>query len=165
MSIIFAFPTRPFPFPFPFLLPSFPMSKKMFLDVEFDFEFKLWGIATTLRDFQVGLVLNRMLGTNFRRVNDLEFNNPDAGKLSYYSIFRYEDEMDKGLFHLIGNKNQGDFLIPEVKQADYFLRFEGTPPESYFHELYEKLRSIKHFIAVMPLQPDKLKSKMNLVVE
>lgn len=137
----------------------------MFLDVEFDFEFKLWGIATTLRDFQVGLLLNRTLGTKLKRVNDLEFNNADAGKFSYYSIFRYEDEMDKGLFHLISNKNQGDFLIPEVKQADFLLRFAGSPPDAYLHELHEKLRSIKHFIAVMPLQPDKLKSKMNLVVE
>ena len=137
----------------------------MFLDVEFDFDFKLWGIATTMRDYQVGLVLNRTLGTKLKRCNDIEHGNADQNKLSYFSIFRYEDEMDKGLFHLIANKYRGDFLIPEVKQADFLLRFAGSPPDAYLHELHEKLRSIKHFIAVMPLQPDKLKSKINLVVE
>lgn len=137
----------------------------MFLDVEFDFEFKLWGIATTLRDYQVGLVLNRTLGTKLKRINDIELGNSEQSKLSYFSIFRFEDEMDKGLFHLIANKHQGDFLIPEVKQADFFLRFQGAPPDSYFHELHEKLRRVPQFIAVMALQPEKLKSKMNLVVE
>ena len=139
--------------------------KKSVLEIEFDFDFRLWGIATTLRDYQVGLVLNRTLGTQLKRQNDIEVSSRDQSKLSYYSVFRYEDEIDKGIFHLIGNKYRGDFLIPEVKEADYFLKFCGSAPDEYLEEIQTKLKRIGQFIVLIPLNPAALKSRMNLVVE
>ena len=152
---IFAFPPSRFPF---------PMSKKLILDIEYDFDFKLWGIATPLRDYQVCLILNKALKTKLSRQDDIELSKPADGKTLLFSVFRYEDEMDKGVFHLMSNRYRGDYLLPEVRQADFLFRFSGLAPDGYLHELHNKLKNIQPFLTVFSLQPDQLKSKMNLLM-
>jgi len=143
----------------------FPVLKKTYLDIDFDFDFRLWGIATSLRDYQVCLLVNKALKTRLSRLNDIELPVPEQNRLLLFSTFRYEDPMDKGVFHLIANKYNGDFLVPEIRQADFFLRFCGAAPDEYIDDIAAKLKRINQFLMLIPLQPEKLKSKMNLMIE
>jgi hypothetical protein len=140
------------------------MSKKLVLDIEFDFDFRLWGIATPLRDYQVCLFMNKALKTKLSRVDDIELVKPADGKVLLFSVFRFDDPLDKGTIHLMSNKYHGDYLLPEVRQADFLFRFTGQAPESYFQELHTKLKNIRAFITTFSLQPEQLKSKMNLLM-
>jgi hypothetical protein len=139
--------------------------KKSYLEIDFDFDFKLWGIATSLRDYQVCLLVNKALKLRLSRLNDIELPVPEHNKLLLFSTFRYEDPMDKGVFHLIANKYNGDFLVPEMRQADFFLRFCGAAPDEYLYELVTKLKRIQQFLMLIPMNPENLKSRMNLMVE
>jgi hypothetical protein len=139
------------------------MSKKLVLDIDFDFDFRLWGIATPLRDYQACLLINRALKLQLGRQPDVELPQPEHNRLLLFSVFRYEDPMDKGTFHLVSNKYHGDYLMPEVREADFFFRFTGLVPDSYVHEIFLKLKNIDKFLAVIPLNAEKLKSRMNLL--
>lgn len=141
------------------------MIKKSYLEIDFDFDFRLWGIATSLRDYQVCLLINKALKTRLSRLPDIELPVPEHNKLLLFSAFRYEDPMDKGVFHVVSNKYNGDFLVPEVRQADFFLRFCGAAPEEYIWDLASKLKRVQQFLMLMPLNPENLKSKMNLMIE
>ena len=139
------------------------MSKKLVLDLDFDYDFCLWGIATSLRDYQVCLLINNALKLKMSRQPDVELPIPDHNRLLLFSTFRFEDKMDKGIFHLVSNKYNGDFLVPEVRQADFFFRFTGLVPEAYIQDISNKLRQIEKFLAVIPLKAENLKSRMHLL--
>ena len=141
------------------------MAKKNIIEVEYDFNFMLWGIVCTMRDYQICWELNKTLKINLARQEDIELSNPQKGKHLLFSLFRYYDEMDKCLYHLMSNKYYKELLLPEVKEADYFLRFTGEVPENYADTITKTLKSIPKIMAVIPLEPAGLKSRHNLIIE
>jgi hypothetical protein len=141
------------------------MAKKNVIEVEYDFNFMLWGIVSTMRDYQICWELNKTLKINLSRQEDIELSNPQKGKHLLFSLFRYYDEMDKCLYHLMSNKYYKELLLPEVKEADYFLRFTGEVPDDYTDGITKTLKSIPKIMAVIPLEAAGLKSRHNLIIE
>jgi hypothetical protein len=142
-----------------------PMAKKNIIEVEYDFDFVLWGIVTTMRDYQICWELNKSLKINLKRQPDVEFSHPQRGRHMLFSLFRYYDEMDKCLYHLMSNKYYKEFLLPEVKEADYLLRFTGEMPYNYAEGILYSLKNVPKIMAVIPLEVSGLKSKHNLIIE
>jgi hypothetical protein len=141
------------------------MAKKNVIEVDFDFDFTLWGIATTLRDYQICWELNRALKLQLSREEDIEFSNPHKGKHLLFSLFRYYDEMDKCLYHLLGNKYYNEFLVPEVKEADYLFRLTGEVPDDFITDITKAVKLVPKVMAVIPLKASELKSRHNLIIE
>jgi len=141
------------------------MAKKNTIEIEYDFNFHLWGIVSTLRDYQMCWELNKALKIKLTREPDIEISDARKGKYMLFSLFRYYDEMDKCTYHLMSNKYYKELLLPEIKDADYFLRFSGEVPIDYIEHVTKSLKGISKIIAVIPLEPAGLKSRNNLVIE
>lgn len=141
------------------------MARKRLSGVENEFEGKLFGIVTQLRDYQLCWHLNKTLNLDMQMMDDIEITNKKKQKTAVYSWFRCEIEIDKQIVYLISNKHSGDFFLPEIKQADYILAVRGEINDEQGETMIASIRKIEPVQLVIELDYNKLKSKENLVLE
>lgn len=141
------------------------MSKKKIIALEEQFTGLLWAIVAPLKEYQLGWHLNKVLGFELKKADDMELIHKKRNKTSVYSCYKYESELDKWLVYVVSNKNSGEFLVPEVRQADYFLIIRGEISVQREEELFAKLRSIPVIQLVVKMNFDHLKSKANLMID
>lgn len=125
----------------------------------------LWGIVATVKEYQLCWHLNKEMGFELKRAEDIEIIHKKKNKTSVFSFFRYEDELDKWQVFVVANKHFGEHLVPEVKQADFFLMIKGEVSESQEEELFAKLKNIPVVQLVVKINYHKLKSRENLIME
>lgn len=139
--------------------------KKTILRIEYDYDFHLWGIVTTLKDFQVCWEINQALRIKLKRKDDLEIQNPAKGRQLLFGLFAGNDRFEQGSFHLVANKYYNEYLIPEMKEIDYFLKYTCETGECELSEIFNHLKSVKRFVLVTKVNIQKLKSKHHLIFE
>jgi hypothetical protein len=140
------------------------MAKKKFTADE-KFTGALFALVTRLRDYQLGWLLNRELNFKLERKDDLEIHFPKKNKTAFFSCLRYESEEDKFLLHVFSNKYHSEFLVPEIKQADFIFKLNGELSRAEITNYMRKLRSLESLQLVVELDWVKLKSKSNLLAE
>ena len=128
-------------------------------------DYKLVGIAASLKEYKLCYHLNNLLTCDFRKLTDLVFEPTDRTRKVQFSVFKAGDEDDKNCFIVFTNKNLQDVLLPEISNFDYVLQIHGKYEEE---ELKNLVAGIKEFPEVMmtaeiPLR--KIKSKERLVYE
>src|SRR4051812_28717467 len=102
------------------------MSGKFKLDIEYDYEFILIGISCHEKDYRLCWAINNKLSYNFKSSQDLEIKEKRKKNPSWHSLYIYEEEEKFREFFIIANKSNDRFLIPEQKQADFFLIIKGN---------------------------------------
>lgn len=138
------------------------MAKKQFIDVAFDFI--IWGINSNMEDYRLCLHLNQYLKWNFKRMQDIEYYDRQLKINKHFSNFKFINEIDFYTLEIIQNKNSGQFLIPELKNIDFFFLLHGE--DAYFdkEEFTNLLKSTTGVQSVLPLEINSLKSKHNLLI-
>jgi hypothetical protein len=148
---------------------------KMLKD-SFDDSFFLIAMRTSLEDYALVYALNFSLGTRFKRARtdlDLSFNRS-------FPIFAWYDGLNDRDWTLLKNislqesdvKETGLFkdeisftrhyLVPEHKEADYFLKIENDELDSDDH-LVKTILAIPKIMTAYAVDGSKLKSKNNLI--
>lgn len=135
------------------------------LRFEYDYDFYLLGLVSPLKDYRLCWALNKDCNMNFVKRPDLEIHSNQRKKLFYFSIFEYADEARQARYNIISNKRNGECLIPEMKEADYFFMMRGTDSGAESAELVDLIRSNPHIQTVFEVDPQKLKSRQNLILE
>lgn len=160
-------------------MPTYSLDLSDFLDTSFS----LFGIKTSLEDYRLAYFLNKQLQTRFERAeNNLEFEL--NGEKQSYSLFNFEDVYNYNDWFLISNKfsqtrtkNQVvnlftptnynfdsiNYLIPERKSFDFFLKISGGVKNSLNQKLIQKIKLIHLVDAVFEVKPEELKSKDFLI--
>ena len=154
------------------------MSKIHSFDFEYDHNYTLIGIHSTLEDFRIAYFLNKNLNTNLKRFkDDLDF----PSKKCSFSLFIYENKATFTSWSLIANKyvfvnsvksfdnnlfeeeSKTSFLISEKKQVDYFIKINGNIDQIFLHNILSKINNTQNIITSYPIDPYNLKSKDNLI--
>ncbi len=154
------------------------MSKIHSFDFEYDHNYTLIGIHSTLEDFRIAYFLNKNLNTNLKRFkNDLDF----PSKKCSFSLFIYENVSTFTSWSLIANKyvfvnsvrsndnnlfkeeSKTSFLISEKKQVDYFIKINGNIDQIFLQNILSKINNTHNIITSYPIDPYDLKSKDNLI--
>ena len=139
--------------------------KKLVADVDFDFA--LWAIVSSLKEYKIAWHLNQKLDINLVKQNDELFEFLNDVKL-HISNYHYETEHQ--LVRLIVNRSVEDnpthkrHLIPELKQFDYLICWEGW--ENYgisADAIRDLIRDISGIQLVQLVELEPLKSKENLI--
>tara|TARA_B100000809_G_C15132628_1_gene529178 strand:- start:867 stop:1295 length:429 start_codon:yes stop_codon:yes gene_type:complete len=136
------------------------------LIVEFDYNFSLFGVVCSLREYQVAYYINNLLDVDFERSNDVQVNFVKGGSLSF-SIFTSETE--SSCLRLIKNRAieydnvRKPFFLPEVKEYDYFLQVEGELHDWYEECLEGLLKGMTHIQYVKKLEVENIDLKENLI--
>jgi hypothetical protein len=121
----------------------------------------LYGIVSQERAHRLVWFLNKIYPYNFSRVDDYEIEI--ASKLCAFTQFTFTDEENHTTYTLIGNRDESQLLIPELKTFDYLLLIKGAI--NFFEEdiLKENIKTIPTVQIIFEVETEKLKSKHNLV--
>jgi hypothetical protein len=144
--------------------PILPLSK-YHLRVDFDFEFSLICLISSLKDYRLCWHINRLLSIQLARQNDLEVTNMKKRQVSYFNQFHFVDEINFLHYSLIGNKSSGAYLLPELKQVDYLLMLRGDAAGETTAEIVQQLKTLAGIEALFEANPAELRSKQNLILE
>lgn len=139
----------------------------------FDYDFTLIGIHTTIEDYQLAFLLNKYLAIKLKRIEDLDV----SVKKNPYSLYEYRNEKLDCTWFLVSNscKTKSDFtglfekgevtnyLIPEKKKVDFFLKLDGNFNTNSLKKLLEDINVIPQIIISYTIDVRTLKSKEFLI--
>ena len=139
--------------------------KEIKLKVEINYDFELFGITSSQKDYKLIWLINDKLKLKLVKTKDHEVYFSEVKKVEV-SCFEYNEQ--GGSIRLLNNKvykqheQPQDFLVPELKQFDYFLLTEGEVME--VTNLTNKLKQITGLEFITKIDIMKLKSKENLII-
>lgn len=133
------------------------------LKFEIDFDFILIAVTTSLKDYRICYLINKCLNFNFVRADDLELDNMLKGEPALFSFFNYSWETTETDFYFIGNKGSEGYLVPEMREADYFMLIKNYIDESDLETIISALNKIPEVVAAVKIEPKKIKSRENLL--
>lgn len=106
--------------------------------------------------------INRQTSKDFARIDDLSVPRASLG-YSFFSRYYYQvPESETDLF-LLANKGTEGYLIPEMKNVDYFILIRNFMDQEDFDYLLGGLNRIPEVVVAAEVDPGKLKSKENLI--
>jgi hypothetical protein len=135
---------------------------KKFLKLELDFNFVLIAITSPLKDYMLCYNINKWVATDFRKIDDLALSFKGVAP-NYFSIYLHQLIDSECEFFLISNKGTNGFLIPEMKETDYFVLIKGFIDDEDLNFFLERLKIIKDIQVAVEINPERLKSKENLL--
>src|ERR1022692_2129199 len=96
------------------------------LNLEYDFDFIMLGIACYSKDYMLCSAINNKMNIDLTKVEDLVLIDSKTKQSSGFAMFSYEDE-DAIEYHVLANAGSSKyFLIPEHEKFDYFLIIKNT---------------------------------------
>jgi hypothetical protein len=139
--------------------------KKAKLQIEPAFDFELLGIVSPIREYRMAWLVNQELELNLVKADDLELEFLNAEKLE---IAQYLLSLPHGFIQLLKNKainstQQAAYLIPELKNLDYFLLVQDETEELDLINFVKKLSRNPLVQSIVRIDISKLKSKENLL--
>ena len=139
--------------------------KKSKLQFEPDFDFKLLEIVSPIREYRMAWLINQELELNLVKADDLELEFLNAEKLE---IAQYFLSLPHGFIQLLKNKAINStqslaYLIPELKNLDYFLLIQDETEELDLINFVKKLSRNPLVQSIVRIDISKLKSKENLL--
>lgn len=135
--------------------------KKFDLDIEFEYDFLLYGIVSQEKAHRLAWFINRTNLFNFVRVQDYELNL--GGKDCGFTQFQFHEEENHLYYTLLANRDEQSLLLPDVKNFDYLMIIKGAL--DFFEEDVFKasLKQISVVQLIYPIETEKLKSKQHLI--
>ncbi|MDY8135111.1 IPExxxVDY family protein [Aquimarina sp. 2201CG5-10] len=160
--------------------------QKLVLDTLEDDNYELIAIHCSLESYRLAFLLNKNLDLRlFRKKEDINFDyNP---LIASFPLYQYDDQFQYNTYYLIGNKfktkvesdtkiSDGLFadtrenyvtkyLVPELKNVDYFLKIDTETSEFSIKSLLSSLTNISQVITAYAVEYNELKSKNNLILD
>ncbi len=160
------------------------LSHKLVLE-EVEEDYHLLAIHTSLEEYKMAYLLNKHLQVSFHRARvDLDFNHGNVQAL--YPLYQFKDPVNYRAYYLIKNKYKGPvkkivssgslfsgdevspqltYLIPENKEVDYFLKIDEDIDLDKLQEMILSIASISNVLTAYVVDPNRLKSKNNLILD
>ena len=135
---------------------------KLVLDIEFDFDFSLFGISSHVANYRLAWGMNKLFEIKLERVDDIDLSF-DFNKKGNFSLYRSDDDESYTTFHLLSNRCDIGYLIPELKQIDFFVQYWGPMSQKELVSFKDELREIPSVLATIQIDPMQLKSRNNLL--
>jgi len=162
------------------------IQRLMLEDIEDD-DYDLIAIHCSIASYRLAFVLNKYMNLRlFRKKQDIRFEYDT--RTANFPLFQYHDYFHYNTYSLLGNKfrtkitsntaaeglfiaaedtaiTDTKYLIPELKNVDYFLKIEAETSQFSSKSLTTKLLTIPQIITAYMVEYTQLKSKNNLIFE
>ena len=133
------------------------------LDLEQDYSFGLIGISSHENDYKLSWALNAVLKINLAKTGNLTFFESKSQLEQEFSHYTCDQSAWSCHFHLISNRSENGYLIPELKKIDYFLKITGEFTSQDITSILGKVKDSGVVLAVFNLEAAGLKSRDRLV--
>jgi hypothetical protein len=130
---------------------------------DIDTDYRLVGIASSLKEYKLCHHLNQLLDCDFRKLDPLIFEPKDRTRKIEFSVFQAGDE--EKTYLVFSNKNLGEYLLPEVSNFDYILQLRGKFTEGEMRFLMEGIKQFPELLMSAEIPLKKIKSRERLVYE
>ncbi|MFN3998376.1 IPExxxVDY family protein [Algoriphagus sp.] len=139
--------------------------KKTKLFVEPIFDFELLGLVSPVKDYKMAWLINRELNLDLVKSEDIQIEFLSSPRLE---ISQYLLSLPHGFIQLLKNKalntsQQLAYLIPELRNLDYFLLVQDQTQQTSITTFVEHLAKNAYIQSVVRLDISKIKSKENLL--
>jgi hypothetical protein len=157
---------------------------KLHLEDFDEVDYQLIAIHSTLEDYRLAYFINQKLPVILSKKQDEVSVTVKEGE-AFFSKFFFDDLNNDIQWTLISNKNEVTvrrkstgqnlflntdveiatkvYLLSELKKVDYFLKIENNIDTFEMGELLKNLKSINRISTVYAVEPEKIKSKNNLI--
>ncbi|QCR20922.1 IPExxxVDY family protein [Pontibacter sp. SGAir0037] len=141
--------------------------KTLYLDVEHEYNFDLYGMVSPCKEYKLAWALNRLLDIHLIKKQDIYYDLTGKNQLV---IANYLYSSEFSTVRLFRNRALGfntlkkPFLLPDMKEYDYILQVTGALQQLYPQELIKKLQRISLIQYVKQFDPLTLKFKENLLL-
>lgn len=132
---------------------------------EIETDYRLAGIATSLKEYKLCHHLNQLLGCDLRKLNALEFEPKDRTRKIQFSVFKAGEEKDLNSFVVFTNRNMGEFLLPEVSNFDYIVQVTGKYNDEDMRNLTDGIKLFPDVVMCTEIPLKRIKSKERLTYE
>lgn len=140
------------------------MSKKIFLDIRSEPAiFTLIGISCHVKDYRISFLLNKHLGSDFLKMDDLKVALNNKKDPTEFSLYHYYDEDYFNTYYLLANRSQEFVLAPEIKQVDFLLIVEGDFRKTQKDRLIKSIRSIPNILTAYEIKFAEIKNYETLL--
>lgn len=99
---------------------------KLRLDIEYDYDFILFGVCSHDKDYKFCWAMNRKLGMDFSKSDSIVLKEKKQKEPAEFPVYHFCEEEIFTDFYIISNKAGTHTLIPEQKKADYFVMIKGN---------------------------------------
>jgi len=142
------------------------LNKKKVHKLAFDFEsdFSLIGIASHENDYRLSWAINKALKCELAKSHDLVINHPKHKIEINYSMYEFSDLNNYASYHLISNKSDQGFLLPEYKNIDFIFRISGLSEEDDINKLLIQLKKIEIIITAFSIDDISDKQKRIFII-
>lgn len=136
------------------------------LIVEYDYDFEVFALISSVKSFKLAWALNKILKTHLCKSDDLYFDFIKDGNIV---ITNYIYQTDFSCFRLLKNKSceyfntSKPYLLPELKDYDYIIQMSGEILMFDSKELVEKIKQIPLVEYIKRIDVNSIKSKENLI--
>lgn len=147
------------------------------LDIEYNFDFEVIGLVSSLAPYQLVWKLNQLLNIDIVKNKDivLDFKKKDV------IISNYLFEEEYSYIRILKNKSnensvvvnptslfdvgQNEYFLPELKKYDFIIQLQGSINNQYSDVIIDKLNQIDKIQLVTPIDFDDISDKDNLIFE
>lgn len=137
-------------------------TKKVFLDIAYEYDFLLLGIVSREKFHRLVWLINEQLGHNYAHAGELELFDQEKSTAAF-TKYEFIDELNHLEFVLFENKDESVYLIPEMRTIDYFMMIKGALDFVDLKVLIQNLKPVDSIQLISEIDPQKLKSKQNLI--
>jgi hypothetical protein len=136
------------------------------LEIEYDYDFDLFGLVSSSKEHKLAWALNKYFNLRLIKQQDLKFDFFNKGRLV---ISNYLYTTEHSTFRLFRNKSvdlstlKKPFLVPDIKEYDYIIQISGALSEFYQQELTTRFKLVPIIQYVKKFDPNSLKFKENLM--
>jgi hypothetical protein len=136
--------------------------KKHKLDMAMEEDFCLLGIVTDQADYRLCLLINRVLGFDFRKQEDLILYHKKLDQDQYFSIFEYYDEKSLLTYRVIRNRADEGFFLDELKNLDYLVHIQGDVTEENVTSFFQSTGTLSDVRMCVPVDLARIRDKERL---
>lgn len=136
---------------------------KVILKYELDFDFILIAISCPLKDYRFCHFVNKYTGLELLRDEDYRLSSSLRSANNNFSCYTYVNEGETEFYLLSNRSDESGYLIPEMKNSDYFLLIKNFIDNEDLTNLINLINEIPEVVVATEISAEKLKSKENLI--
>lgn len=134
---------------------------KLKLNIEYDYDFILFGICSHDKDYKLCWTMNQKLGMDFSKTDSILIKDKKQNEPSEFPVYHFCEEEIFTDFYFIANKSGTNTLIPEQKKADYFFLAKGNLTDEEKNSTLKKIKEMQSVLTAFEIKPESLKSKQH----
>ena len=138
--------------------------KKHKLELAFDEDFCLLGLVADQADYRLNLLINRALGFNLLKQEDLSLYHRKLDQDQEFSLYEYFDDESLLTYRVIGNRAENGYFLDELKNLDYLVHIQGEIMEEGIGVFIEKTAAIPDVRMCVPVNLAKIRNKDRLLL-